>query len=160
MADESQSMNGDPSKIGSDRDMLIGTRPEVGNRVLMTSSDGFDGYEIIEYKGMVWGISIRAKDIGQDCGMGLKQIVGGELASYKNLGDESRQRALDYMLQMAREGNANGIINIKFELNGAAQGASQVVVYGTSVVLKPIKGYVPSGAIGNILYDIEKNLRK
>ncbi len=139
-----------------DRDALqSGTRPEIsGKRVLMTGSDGFDGYEILEYYGMVWGISVRAKDMGQDCAMGCKQITGGELESYTQLGDESRQKAIDRMLTMAKRSHGNGIICVEFELSGAASGGAQVVVHGTAVRIAPIEGYVPTGAVGNILADI------
>lgn len=145
-----------------DRDALCsGTRPEVTDyRVLMTSSDGFDGYEILEYKGMVWGISVRAKDMGQDCAMGCKQMVGGELSSYSQLGDESRQRAIEKMVQMAHRMNANGIINITYQLTDANQGASQVVVNGTAVNIRPIENYVPAGAMGNILAEIHDRLEQ
>ena len=105
-------------------ELLAGTRPEIAGgkrKIVMTGADGFDGYEILEYKGMAWGISVRAKDLGQDCAMGCKQFTGGELASYSQLGDESRQRAIDKMLQMANRQNANAIINVEFELSGAAQ---------------------------------------
>ncbi|MGY8688024.1 MAG: heavy metal-binding domain-containing protein, partial [Verrucomicrobiales bacterium] len=54
---------------------------------------------------------------------------------------------------------ANGIINVEFELAGASQGASQVVVHGTAVVIKPIVNYVPAGAAGNILADIHDAIR-
>ena len=142
-------------------DLLAGTRPELKiNQIIMSGSDGFDGYEIMEYKGMVWGISARAKDLGQDFAMGCKQISGGELSSYTALGDESRQRALDRMLQMAKRQGANAIINVEFELGGANQGASQAVVHGTAVVIKPIENYVPVGAAGNILLEIKEQLEK
>ena len=126
----------------------------------MTGADGFDGYEIMEYKGMAWGISVRAKDVGQDCAMGCKQLSGGELSSYSQLGTESRQRAVDAMLQMAARLGANGIINVDFELVGAGQGASQVVVHGTAVVIKPVVNYVPTGAIGNILVELVERLER
>ena len=58
------------------------------------------------------------------------------------------------MLEMAGRQGANGVINIEFELTGASQGASQVVVHGTAVVIKPIINYVPTGAVGNILADM------
>ena len=92
--------------------------------------------------------------------MGCKQITGGELSSYSQLGNESRQRAVDQMLQMAYNLGGNGIINVEFTLGGAAQGASEVVVYGTAVMIKPIVNYVPEGAIGNILHDISNNTKK
>ena len=92
-------------------DLLSGTRPEVGSRILMTVENNFQGYEIVDYKGMVWGISMRSKDMGQDFLMGCKQFTGGELSSYTELADEGRQRAIDRMLSMARRLKANAIIN-------------------------------------------------
>jgi len=143
------------------QNLLAGTRPEITNgKIIMTGAEGFDGYEIMEYKGMVWGISVRAKDMGQDCAMGCKQMTGGELGSYTQLGDESRQRSIDLMLEMAGRQGANGIINVEFELSGASQGASQVVVHGTAVIIKPVINYVPTGAIGNILADMQESLEK
>ena len=142
-------------------DLLAGTRPDVTDgKIIMTGSDGFDGYEIMEYKGMVWGISVRAKDVGQDCAMGCKGLTGGELNSYSALGDESRQRAIDLMLSMASRQEANGVINVGFELTGASQGSSQVVVHGTAVSIKPIPNYVPVGAVGNILADMQDTFEK
>ncbi len=142
-------------------ELVAGTRPEIAggkSKIIITSADGFDGYEIVEYKGMAWGISVRAKDMGQDCAMGCKAMTGGELTSYAQLGDESRQRAINKMLLMAARQKANAVINVRFELSGAANGAAEVVVHGTAVVIKPIINYVPTGAIGNILADIHDNL--
>jgi uncharacterized protein YbjQ (UPF0145 family) len=140
-------------------DLLAGTRPSISDgKIIMTGAEGFDGYEIMEYKGMVWGISVRAKDVGQDCAMGCKHMVGGELSSYSQLGDESRQRSIDLMLEMAGRQGANGVINVEFELTGASQGASQVVVHGTAVIIKPIINYVPTGAVGNILADMLESM--
>ena len=142
-------------------ELLAGTRPAITDgKIIMTGAEGFDGYEIMEYKGMVWGISVRAKDVGQDCAMGCKHMVGGELSSYSQLGDESRQRSIDLMLEMAGRQGANGVINVEFELTGASQGASQVVVHGTAVVIKPIINYVPTGAVGNILADMLDTMEK
>jgi uncharacterized protein YbjQ (UPF0145 family) len=136
-------------------DLLVGTRPAItGGRILLTSADGFDGYEIMEYKGMVWGISVRAKDMGQDCAMGLKMMSGGELDSYTQLGDESRQRCIDRMLRMAERQGANAVINVNFTISGQGQGRSEVDVHGTAVVIKPIVNYVPTGAVGNILAEL------
>ncbi len=128
--------------------------------MILTGAEGFDGYEIMEYIGMAWGISVRAKDMGQDCAMGCKQMTGGELQSYTQLGDESRQRAIDRMIQMAARQGANAIINVEFELSGANQGASQVVVHGTAVVIQPIINYVPTGAVGNILADMQDAIQR
>ena len=142
-------------------ELCAGTRPEItGGRILLTGAAGFDGYEITEYKGMVWGISVRAKDMGQDCAMACKNVTGGELQSYSALGDESRQRAIDKLTEMADRQGANGVINITFELSGAGQGNSQVVANGTAVIIQPVQGYVPTGAMGNIAFEIAQILDK
>ena len=135
-------------------DLLSGTRPEIGSRILMTVENNFQGYEIIDYKGMVWGISMRSKDMGQDMLMGCKQFTGGELSSYTELADEGRQRAIDRMLSMARRIKANAIINFKFEQNlNSYNSNTEVVAFGNAVVIKPIKNYVPTGGLGNILVE-------
>lgn len=141
--------------------LLSGTRPAIdGGRIIMTGADGFDGYEIMEYLGMCWGVSVRAKDIGQDCAMGCKGITGGELQSYTAMGDESRQRAIDRLLQMAARQGANGVINLVFELNYSQGGSSNVIANGTAVRIRPVRNYVPTGAIGNILADIADQMHR
>lgn len=133
-------------------DLLSGTRPQVGNRILMTVENHFQGYEIIDYKGMVWGISMRSKDMGQDILMNCKQVTGGELSSYTELADEGRQRAIDRMLSMAKRIGANAVINFKFEQNLSTYNSNtEVTAFGNAVVIRPIKNYVPTGGLGNIL---------
>lgn len=146
----------DPSRP----ELLGGTRPEVpGGRVLVTASDGFDGYEIMSYQGICWGISVRSKDVGQDCLMGCKNMTGGELESYAELGDEARQKALDRMFNAARRQRANAVINFRFEYSMQMPGgAGTVVAFGTAVVIEPIPDYVPTGAAGAILRDIADRL--
>lgn len=135
------------------KDLMSGTRPEVGNRIFITEKDYFEGYQVMEYKGMVWGISMRSKDFLQDSFMGLKQFIGGELTSYTQLSDESRQKALDRLKYSARNLGANAIINFRFEISNAQYGVgnSEVVAYGNAVVIEPIKNYVPMGSMGNIV---------
>lgn len=133
-------------------DLLSGTRPEVGSRILVTEKESFQGYEVMDYRGMVWGISMRSKDVVQDMFMGFKQFVGGELSSYTELSDESRQKALDRMLTSARRIGANAVINFRFEIQSSPYaGNAEVVAYGNAVVIRPIKNYVPTGGLGNIL---------
>jgi uncharacterized protein YbjQ (UPF0145 family) len=141
-------------------ELLGGTRPDISaGRVLVTAGDGFDGYEIMSYQGICWGISVRAKDLGQDCLMGCKNLTGGELGSYAELGDEVRQKALDRMFQAARRQKANAVINFRFEYSTQMPGGTgTVVAHGTAVVIRPIPDYVPTGAAGAILRDIADRL--
>ena len=143
------------------KDLIAGTRPEIGiHKVILTGSDGFDGYEVVEYIGMAWGITVRAKDFGQDCMMGCTNITGGELTSYSDLGNESRQQAIDRMISMAKRQKANAIINVEFEISNTSTGVPEVIVHGTAVRIEPIKNYIPSGAAGNLLHEISQKLGK
>ena len=135
-------------------DLVAGTRPDIGDKIIISAGESFDGYEIVEYKGMAWGLSMRAKDFGQDCAMSCKHFTCGALSSYTALGDESRQKAIDRLFNMARRLKANAIVHFRFDHEQSVQGAALVVAYGTAVVIKPIKNYVPTGAIGNILADM------
>ena len=135
-------------------DLLSGTRAELDGRILLTVENNFQGYEIVDYRGMVWGISMRSKDAAQDFMMGCKQFTGGELTSYTELADEGRQRAIDRMIAMARRIKANAIINFKFEQNlNTYNSNTEVTAFGNAVVIKPIKNYVPTGGLGNILVE-------
>lgn len=135
-------------------DLLAGTRPEVGSRILVTEKETFEGYQVMDYKGVVWGISMRAKDFVQDTMMGCKNVTGGELTSYTELSDEVRQRAWDRMVSSARRIGANAVINFRFEITPVMYGTggtAEVIAYGNAVVIEPIKNYVPMGGLGNIL---------
>jgi uncharacterized protein YbjQ (UPF0145 family) len=133
--------------------LISGTRPKIVGKVLTTTSDHFDGYQIVQYNGLVWGISIRAKDIGTDFLMSCKQTIGGELTSFTELADEGRQRAIDRMMEMSYRLGINAIINFRFH-NENVMGLTEVTAYGTGVIIEPIQDYVPVGAIGNILADM------
>ena len=142
-------------------DLLSGTRPEVGHRVLVTELDGFDGYEIMDYKGIVWGVSMRSKDVVKDMFMGLKTIIGGELESYTDLCNEVRQKALDRLIASARNLGANAVINFKFSQNMSYSNDNQVIAYGNAVVIRPIKNYIPTGGLGNLLFEfVDKYTQK
>lgn len=141
-------------------DLLAGTRPEVGSRILVTEKETFEGYQVMDYKGIVWGISMRAKDVIQDTLMGCKDITGGELTSYTELSDEVRQRAWDRMISSAKRIGANAVINFRFEITPVVYGSggtAEVIAYGNAVVIEPIKNYVPMGGIGNILAEFVDN---
>lgn len=145
-----------PPRTPDRPELLGGTRPPIAaGRILVTAADGFDGYEIMGYQGICWGVSVRAKDLGQDCLMGCKNLTGGELQSYAELGDEARQRAMDKMFQAARRQGANAVINFRFEFSNQTPGnTGTVVAYGTAVIIQPIPDYIPTGAAGAVLRDI------
>ena len=104
--------------------------------LILTNTETLPGYRITAHLGLVQGNTIRAKHIGRDIMAGLKNIVGGELKGYTELLQESRQQATDRMVAQARELGANANINVRFSTASVAQGAAEILAYGTAVTVE------------------------
>jgi uncharacterized protein YbjQ (UPF0145 family) len=101
--------------------------------VIITNIETVPGKQIVEHYGLVQGSTIRAKHLGTDLGASLKNLVGGELKGYTDLLQESRREALARAQAQATELGANAVINIRFATSSVAQGASEILCYGTAV---------------------------
>ena len=101
----------------------------------LTTLETVPGKTITRHIGLVQGSTVRAKHVGRDILAGLKNIVGGELKSYTALLNESRNEALDRMIEQARSAGANAVVNIRFSTSNIAAGAAEVMAYGTAVVV-------------------------
>jgi uncharacterized protein YbjQ (UPF0145 family) len=106
------------------------------SKLLLSNTEFIPGYSISRHLGLVHGSTVRAKHVGRDVMAGLKNIVGGELKGYTELLNESRQEALDRMLQQAEAVGANAVINIRFSTSNITAGASELLAYGTAVILE------------------------
>ena len=91
---------------------------------------------VVKHLGLVQGSTVRAKHAGKDIMAGLKNIFGGELQGYTELLQESRQEAIDRMTQQADTLGANAVINVRFATSAIAAGASEILAYGTAVLLE------------------------
>jgi uncharacterized protein YbjQ (UPF0145 family) len=101
--------------------------------MIITNIETVPGKTIVEHFGLVSGSTIRAKHVGRDIMAGLKNLVGGELKAYTQLLNESRQHAVDRMIEQARQLGANAIVNVRFSTSSVAQGAAELYAYGTAV---------------------------
>ena len=101
--------------------------------MIITNIETVPGKNIVEHFGLVSGSTIRAKHVGRDIMASLKNLVGGELKGYTHLLRESRQQALDRMVDQARQLGANAIVNVRFSTSSVAQGAAELYAYGTAV---------------------------
>ncbi|MGM5483735.1 MAG: YbjQ family protein [Nanobdellota archaeon] len=104
--------------------------------MIIVSTDNIAGYKIVESLGVIRGNSVRAKWFGADFLSGLKNIVGGELDQYMNLISEARENAIERMKKDAEKLGADAIINTRFMTSQIAQGAAEILVYGTAVKIK------------------------
>ena len=103
--------------------------------MLMTNLETVPGREIVRHLGLVQGSTVRAKNVGRDIMAGLKNLVGGELKGYTELLQESRQEAVERLEQQAQSLGANAVLNVRFTTSSVAQGAAEMLAYGTAVVL-------------------------
>ncbi len=93
---------------------------------------GFE-YEIIE---VVFGNTVRAKNIGKDILAALKNIVGGELEEYTDMLSNARAEAMNRMINEAGKLKADAVLNVRFTTSQTMAGAAELLAYGTAVKLK------------------------
>lgn len=103
--------------------------------MLVTNLEYVPDRKIIKHLGLVQGSTVRAKHVGRDFMAGLKNLVGGELKGYTELLNESREQAIERMLEQARQAGANAVLNVRFSTSSVAAGAAEIFAYGTAVVL-------------------------
>lgn len=104
--------------------------------MILVTTDGIEGKRIKRVLGLVRGNSIRARNIGRDLLAEFKNITGGEIHEYTKLMAESREQSLDRMRQEAAELGANAIVGVRFATTSITKGASELLVYGTAVVVE------------------------
>lgn len=103
--------------------------------MIIVNTEKVPGYEIVEIKGLVQGNTVRAKHVGRDIAASFKNIVGGELKGYTELLTESRREAMSRMMQQAEQLGANAVVNVRFATSAITAGASEMMAYGTAVVV-------------------------
>ena len=104
--------------------MIIVNTPSIPNKA------------IIEVLGIARGSTVRARNVGQDIFAGLKNIIGGEISEYTKLQAQSREQALQRMRDDAERIGANAIVNVRLTTSMVMQGCSEILAYGTAVVIK------------------------
>jgi uncharacterized protein YbjQ (UPF0145 family) len=86
--------------------------------------------EVIEILGIARGSTVRARNVGRDVFAGIKNIVGGEINEYTKLQAQSREQAIERMIDDAKALNADAIVNIRFTTTMVMQGAAEILAYG------------------------------
>lgn len=105
--------------------------------MIVVSSEQVAGHRVARTLGLVRGSAIRGRHLGKDLIAHLRNAVGGEIPEYIKMLSESREQALDRMVEEATGVGANGIISIRFVTSSMMAGSAEVLVYGTAVVLEP-----------------------
>ncbi len=104
--------------------------------IIVVTTPQVPGYKIKKVFGVVSGSVVRARNIGKDILAGLRTVAGGEVKEYTELLAESRDLALERMIQKAKELGANAVVNMRFSTSAVASGAAEIVAYGTAVLIE------------------------
>lgn len=104
--------------------------------MILSTTDTIHGKKIVKHLGLVRGNTIRARHIGRDIIAIIRHIVGGEITDYTKMMAESREQAIDRMIEDAQKLGANAIIQINFTTQMVMAGASEILAYGTAVVVE------------------------
>ena len=104
--------------------------------MILVTTDFVPGKTIKKDLGLVRGNTIRARHLGRDISAFLRNIVGGEIRDYTKMMAESREQAIDRMVEEAEGLGANAIINIRFTTSMIMQSASEILAYGTAVIVE------------------------
>jgi uncharacterized protein YbjQ (UPF0145 family) len=104
--------------------------------MIIATSDQVEGKKIVKTIGMVKGSTIRARHLGRDIMAGLRGMVGGEITEYTKMMAESREQAIQRMVEDAEKQGANAITGMRFSTSMVMQNASEILAYGTGVVLE------------------------
>ena len=105
--------------------MIVATTPYVA------------GYKVTETRGQVFGLVVRSRGFAGNFTAGLRSIVGGEIHEYTQLLEDTRRQALDRMVQNASLMGANAVLSMRFDSSEIARSMSEIVAYGTAVVVVP-----------------------
>ncbi|WP_347331601.1 YbjQ family protein [Marinimicrobium locisalis] len=104
--------------------------------MLLSNLEIVPGRKVKEHLGLVQGSTVRAKHVGRDIAASFKNVFGGELKGYTDLLNDSRQEAIKRMEEQAQAIGANAVLNIRFSTSSLTQGAAELFVYGSAVILE------------------------
>lgn len=106
---------------------------------MVTTQFELDGFRVTKTLGVVRGIVVRSRSIFGTIGAGLQTLVGGNITLLTNLCEKTRQEAFDLMLLHAGELGGNAVVGARYDATEVMQGVTEVLAYGTAVVVEPTK---------------------
>ncbi|MDR3653638.1 MAG: YbjQ family protein [Paludibacter sp.] len=106
--------------------------------ILITTSTSLEGYKVTKQLGLVRGITVRSRSIIGNMAGGFMTIFGGKSTIYTELCEKAREEALELMIKHGEELGCNAIINVRYDANDVMNGLTEVLAYGTAVVVSKI----------------------
>ena len=105
--------------------------------MLTATTNDISGHRILRHIGVVRGITVRSRNLVSDAIGGVQSMLGGRVGAYVKLAEVSRQEAFNELIEHARATGANAILALRYESNEIMPGITEVLAYGTAVVVEP-----------------------
>jgi len=105
--------------------------------MLVTTTNDLAGHRIVRHIGMVRGVTVRSRNLVSDAIGGVQSMIGGRVGAYVKLAEAARQEAYEELVAHARDMGANAILAMRYDANEIMPGVTEVLAYGTAVVVEP-----------------------
>jgi uncharacterized protein YbjQ (UPF0145 family) len=106
------------------------------DRANVTTAFELPGYRIVTNKGLVRGLIVRSRSIVGNIGAGIQTLFGGNITIYSTLCEQAREHAFELLLEHAAAEGGNAIIGVRYDATEIMQGVTEVLAYGTAVVVE------------------------
>jgi uncharacterized protein YbjQ (UPF0145 family) len=107
------------------------------NPNMITTAFELPGYRVVKTMGLVRGVTVRSRSILGTIGASLETLVGGNITLFEEMCEQTREQALDLMMEHATEHGANAVIGVRYDATEVMQGVTEVIAYGTAVQVQP-----------------------
>jgi uncharacterized protein YbjQ (UPF0145 family) len=105
---------------------------------MISTTNEIVGYRIVRQIGVVRGITVRSRSVIGNIGASLQTLVGGNITLYTELCEKAREEAFELMMRHAIQRGANAVVGMRYDANEVMQGVTEVLAYGTAVVVEPV----------------------
>ena len=105
--------------------------------MIVATTENLPGHRVTRVIGQVYGLTVRTRGLGGNIAAQLRGLVGGEVASYTKLLEDARRQAVDRLVQTAAATGANAVVMMRFDSSEIGTTMSEIVAYGTAVVVEP-----------------------
>jgi uncharacterized protein YbjQ (UPF0145 family) len=114
--------------------------------MLVVTTNEIQGYRIVRHLGLVRGLTVRSRSVVGNLGAAIQIFFGGNISVYTKLAEHARQEAFDLLVEHAHSMGANAVVAMRYDANEIAAAVTEVLAYGSAVVVEPVAGSVSGSA--------------
>lgn len=104
---------------------------------LIVSNNYITGYRIVRTMGFTYGLTVRSRGVLHNLIAVIRSLFGGEINEYTDMLNYARQKALERLIEHAKQLGANAVVSVRFDSSEIGQSMSEILAYGTAVIVKP-----------------------